>query len=74
MRSKIKDSDLNYGILGYLNTRPRTTYLARIRNPNRHMPDYEAMPLSRLEYEKQFGHGAPHGEEGEHKNESGGKH
>jgi molybdopterin-containing oxidoreductase family iron-sulfur binding subunit len=32
--SKKKASSLNYGILTELGTRPRTTYLAKIRNPN----------------------------------------
>ncbi|MEE3233739.1 MAG: TAT-variant-translocated molybdopterin oxidoreductase [Candidatus Latescibacterota bacterium] len=32
--SKYKASKLNYGILTDLNTRPRTTYLAAVRNPN----------------------------------------
>ena len=32
--SKLKAGELNYSLLGNLNTRPRTTYLASLRNPN----------------------------------------
>ena len=32
--SKLKEKSLNYSLLGELNTRPRTTYLAEVRNPN----------------------------------------
>jgi MoCo/4Fe-4S cofactor protein with predicted Tat translocation signal len=32
--SKLKASPLNYGILTDLNTKPRTTYLASLKNPN----------------------------------------
>jgi Fe-S-cluster-containing dehydrogenase component len=32
--SKLKAQSRDYGLLEDLNTRPRTTYLARVRNPN----------------------------------------
>ena len=32
--SKLKSHSLNYSLLGELGTRPRTTYLAEVRNPN----------------------------------------
>ena len=32
--AKLKSASLNYGLLTELNTRPRTTYLARLKNPN----------------------------------------
>ena len=32
--SQLKAESLNYGLLTHLNTRPRTTYLANLRNPN----------------------------------------
>jgi Fe-S-cluster-containing dehydrogenase component len=37
--AKLKSGARNYSLLGDLNTRPRTTYLAEIRNPN---PELEA--------------------------------
>jgi molybdopterin-containing oxidoreductase family iron-sulfur binding subunit len=39
--SKLKASHLNYSLLEDLNTRPRTTYLARVTNPNPEMPKME---------------------------------
>ena len=32
--SKLKNKSRDYSVLGYLNTRPRTTFLAKVRNPN----------------------------------------
>jgi molybdopterin-containing oxidoreductase family iron-sulfur binding subunit len=37
--SRMKAQERNYALLDDLNTRPRTTYLARVRNPN---PEMEA--------------------------------
>ena len=40
--ARAKASPRNYALLEELNTRPRTTYLAKIRNPN---PEIEASAL-----------------------------
>jgi molybdopterin-containing oxidoreductase family iron-sulfur binding subunit len=40
--SQLKKSPRNYGLLTELQTRPRTTYLASVRNPNPEMPGREA--------------------------------
>jgi molybdopterin-containing oxidoreductase family iron-sulfur binding subunit len=32
--AKLKAQSRNYSLVGELNTKPRTTYLARVRNPN----------------------------------------
>ena len=34
-----KEIERNYDLLNYIGTRPRTSYLARVKNPNPHMPD-----------------------------------
>ncbi len=50
--SLLKAQDRNYNVLDFLNTKPRTTYLARIRNPNPKMPDAYVMPFSTDEFIK----------------------
>jgi Fe-S-cluster-containing dehydrogenase component len=34
-----KEIERNYDLLNYIGTRPRTSYLARVKNPNEKMPD-----------------------------------
>jgi molybdopterin-containing oxidoreductase family iron-sulfur binding subunit len=48
--SRWKREPQNYTLLGDLLTKPRTSYLARIRNPNPVMPDYHE-PFSSEEFE-----------------------
>ncbi|HEV2394551.1 MAG TPA: TAT-variant-translocated molybdopterin oxidoreductase [Verrucomicrobiae bacterium] len=54
--SKLKQLDRDYTVLQVLLTKPRTTYLARVRNPNPRMPDYQpAGPMTLQEYEQRMG-------------------
>jgi len=36
--SKLKQNERNYSLLGELNTKPRTTYLSQLKNPNPQIP------------------------------------
>ena len=58
--AKAKASSRTYGALTYLNTRPRTTYQAKLRNLNIRMPGANRVPLSRQEMAGRESHGKPH--------------
>jgi molybdopterin-containing oxidoreductase family iron-sulfur binding subunit len=53
--SQLKKQERNYTVLDVLATHPRTTYLARVRNPNPAMPDYTEWPLTFQEFDKRNG-------------------
>jgi Fe-S-cluster-containing dehydrogenase component len=46
--SKLKKQERNYRLLDYLNVSARTSYLARIRNPNPKMPDANRIAVASL--------------------------
>lgn len=48
--SKIKEQDRNYRLLNYLNVNTRTSYLARIRNPNPKMPDAGRVAVASIDH------------------------
>jgi molybdopterin-containing oxidoreductase family iron-sulfur binding subunit len=70
--SQAKAREQDYAVLGYLNVRPRTTYLGKLRNPNPEMPGGTEKPFSRKEYDTknypatgEHGHGHSHSSVGE---------
>ena len=64
--SKRKRIDRDYQVLEPLLTKPRTSYLARVRNPNTAMPDYLPQgPMSLQEYEQKMGNPFEKRSEGE---------
>jgi MoCo/4Fe-4S cofactor protein with predicted Tat translocation signal len=80
--AQAKAQSQDYALLGYLNIRPRTTYLGKLRNPNLAMPEFagqpeeKRLPFSRQEFNAKnhpggghdaaSGHAAPAAKE-EHK-------
>jgi molybdopterin-containing oxidoreductase family iron-sulfur binding subunit len=62
--AKWKQSERDYSVLEFLSTKPRATYLARVRNPNTSMPDASESPYSFQEWEAQGNHLESHHETG----------
>ena len=59
---KEKKNPRTYETLDYLDNAARTTYLAKVRNPNSKMPDSYEKPFSTKEYKAaEGGHGDAHG-------------
>lgn len=65
--SQLKKLGHDYSVLDMLETKPRTTYLARLRNQNPAMPDYTPWPYTFEEYKK-VNHADPyaHGAQDDH--------
>ena len=59
--AKLAENERGYALMGYTNARPRTIFLAKLRNPNPKMPDYLDQPLSKTEYDA-----ASHGSSDDH--------
>ncbi|MEO5721316.1 MAG: TAT-variant-translocated molybdopterin oxidoreductase [Chthoniobacterales bacterium] len=68
--SQLKAQERNYRLLEYLNVKTRTSYLARLRNPNMKMPDAQHIGVASPEAHggaHEEGHGRkPHAEEAAH--------
>jgi MoCo/4Fe-4S cofactor protein with predicted Tat translocation signal len=69
--TKDKEKERTYKVLDFLLTKPRLTYLARVRNPNPEMPDYKEHPLPYTTEEFNKGAFSPADEGAEEKSEKG---
>jgi Fe-S-cluster-containing dehydrogenase component len=63
--SKLKKDSRDYTVLEFLLTKPRLTYLARVRNPRQGMPDYYETPLTYKDWEERAFNQEEHGAKAE---------
>tara|TARA_E500000318_G_scaffold5598_2_gene5753 strand:- start:59004 stop:62582 length:3579 start_codon:yes stop_codon:yes gene_type:complete len=71
--SKERDSGRSYLLLGYLGTRPRTTYMMRVRNPNEAIRHREHDPLDHGGSHGDDSHGSGHGDDHNGHDDHGGE-
>jgi molybdopterin-containing oxidoreductase family iron-sulfur binding subunit len=62
--ANIKQDPRNYNLLNELNTQPRTTYMAELKNQNPEMPDYKAPKPKKEKSAESHGETKPAGEGG----------
>ena len=73
--SQLKEQERDYTTLEFLATKPRLTYLARVRNPNPEMPDYYEIPMTTKEFRKKNHKTGEHElKTGAHESKEGEKH
>ncbi len=73
--SQLKEQERDYTTLEFLATKPRLTYLARVRNPNPAMPDYYEIPMTTKEFKAKSHEHEEHGlKTGAHESKEGEKH
>jgi molybdopterin-containing oxidoreductase family iron-sulfur binding subunit len=71
--SKSRESPRNYGLLGQLNLKPRTQYLARVSNPHKRLMTFEQLKdLAELKAPHHGSHGS-HADSGHHGEEHHGE-
>ncbi len=65
--SRMRGNARSYALLGYLNTRPRTSHMVRVMNPKRELCSAERVAEWDMPLGHHAGHGeADHGDHGEH--------
>lgn len=70
--AQLQDHPMRYSVLDYLGTKPRVSYLGKVRNPNPEMPDADKVAMALLA-EKRAGHHGGHKDAEHHHGDSHGE-